>query len=100
MVRHGVAWRGVAWHVYVVWHLCCTPVPLATQRAHVQCEHSPCVAGHFSQSVRKNFEGSFEEYDEEYDEACASDLHPPRAQEAWNGDAAFWASGLTNSSKY
>ena len=48
-----------------------------------------CVADHFSQSVWKNFfKGFFEEYDEEYDEESASDFHPPRAQAAWNGDAA------------
>ena len=59
------------------------------------------IAGHFSQSVRKNcFALFFEEYDEEYDEEYASDFHPPHAQEAWNGDAAFWALWLTDSSKY
>jgi len=56
-------------------------------------------AGHFSQSVRKNFfEGFFEEYDEEYDEEYALDFRPQRAQEACNGDAAFCASWLLEAS--
>ena len=57
------------------------------------------VAGHFSQSVRKNFfEGFFEEYDEEYDEEYALDFRPQRAQEACNGDAAFCAFWLLEAS--
>ena len=59
----------------------------------------PCIAGHFSQSVRKNFfEGFFEEYDEEYDEEYALDFRPQRAQEACNGDAAFCAFWLLEAS--
>ena len=61
--------------------------------------HFPDVAGHFSQSVRKNFfEGFFEEYDEEYDEEYALDFRPQRAQEACNGDAAFCAFWLLEAS--
>ena len=57
------------------------------------------IAGHFSQSVRKNFfEGFFEEYDEEYDEEYALDFRPQRAQEACNGDAAFCAFWLLEAS--
>ena len=57
------------------------------------------IAGHFSQSVWKNFfEGFFEEYGKEYNEEYALDFHLQRAQEARNGDAAFCAFWLLENS--